>query len=236
MALIHFDPAMLLNSETLVLLKKGISTTMLLFAVSWIAGLTLGIALAVMRMTKSAILRAAAYVVIVYHQNTPVLLNVLIWYFALPQLLPREWRLGLNAYNGEFVFAFVALTLNTASYMAEDIRSGVNSVSAQQYEAARAIGLTSLQAMKDVILPQALRASIPQLVNQSLMLFKATSIGMTVGLLELAGVTRQISSDTFRTIEIFAISSAIYFVFAFLIMSFGVVAERLWPASSAVHD
>ena len=222
--------ASILSGEYGLLLLAACRMTARLFAWSWVLGFLVAVVIAACRASSLAPLRMLAIGLVEYHRNTPVLINIFIWYFGFPQLLPRDARMWLNEHDAEFLFAVIALMLNVAAYMAEDIRSGIRTIGAHQVEAARAIGLTGFQTMKDVVLPQAIRASLPQIVNLSLVLFKATSIAMTIGVMELAGATRQISNDSFRTMEIFAIGTLIYLAGSSLIMGAGALLERLWPS------
>jgi polar amino acid transport system permease protein len=99
---------------------------------------------------------------------------------------PPTWQQWINNIgNNEFIFATIALSLNAAAYMSEDLRSGIRALPPTQLEAARALGLSYVSAMRKVILPQALRVAVPPLTNQSLGLFKATSLAMAIGFAEM---------------------------------------------------
>jgi polar amino acid transport system permease protein len=115
----------------------------------------------------------------------------------------------------------IALSLNSAAYRSEDLRSGMRSVAETQMEAARALGLSYLQSMRDVLLPQAIRISVPPLVNQSLSLFKSTSLAMAIGVAEMTYASRQIENETYRTFETFILASAFYLLMSWSIMALG---------------
>jgi len=115
----------------------------------------------------------------------------------------------------------IALTLNSAAYMSEDLRSGMRSVASSQMEAARALGLTYGQALRDVLLPQAIRVAVPPLISQSLGLFKSTSLAMAIGVAEMTYASRQIENETYRTFETFAIATVFYLLVSFMIMGAG---------------
>jgi polar amino acid transport system permease protein len=132
----------------------------------------------------------------------------------------------INNHHGEFLFATVALGLASAAYITEDLRSGIRSIPKTQYEAARSIGFNYLQAMSYVILPQALRIVIPPLINQTLLLFKNTSLAMAIGVGELTYRTREVDSYTFKTFEAFAVATIIYLAISFGIMALGAFADR----------
>jgi polar amino acid transport system permease protein len=161
-----------------------------------------------------------------YHRNVPLLVQILVWYFGVPQLLPRAIRMWVNSHHSEFLLAMVALGLASAAYITEDLRSGIRSIPKTQYEAARSIGFNYLQAMSYVILPQALRIVIPPLINQTLLLFKNTSLAMAIGVGELTYRTREVDSYTFKTFEAFAVATILYLAISFAIMALGSFADR----------
>lgn len=204
----------------------GALTSLALFASAWVlAFLTASVLVAVGTAPfRPAQIAVAAFVE--YHRNIPMLVQIFVWYFAMPQLLPDAWTSWINAHNSEFIFALIALFLNSAAYMSEDLRSGLRSLPREQMEAGRALGLSYLQTMKDVLLPQAVRAALPPLINQSLALFKATSLAMAIGVAEMTYASRQVENETYRTFETFAIASAFYFTLSFAIMALGAWADR----------
>lgn len=122
--------------------------------------------------------------------------------------------------------ATIALGLAAAAYISEDIRSGIRSIPKTQYEAARSIGFGYLGAMGYVILPQASRIVIPPLINQTLLLFKNTSLAMAVGVGELTYRTREVESYTFKTFEAFFVATVIYLAIFFCIMALGSCTDR----------
>ena len=117
----------------------------------------------------------------------------------------------------------VALGIYTAAYMAEDIRSGIRAVPQVQVEAARALGLSYMRAMRLVILPQALRLTVPPLISQTLNMWKGTSIATVIGAAEMMYQAGQIESQTFRSFEAFAFASV-----AYLAVSLVITAAASW--------
>lgn len=222
----NLDFAAVLTGQYMEWLYSGLKLTLLLAAGAWLIAFVLAVVLAVLRATewKPAVWLVSAYVEI--HQNIPLLVQVMFWYFAMPELLPEGARMWLNARNIEFTLAMIAIGLCFAAYMSEALRSGLRAVPRTQYEAGRAAGFSYLQTMRYVTVPQALRLSVPPLINYSLLLFKNTSIAMAIGVHELTYQSRQIESDTFRTFEVFIIATAIYLAISFLIMALGNLYER----------
>src|SRR3546814_20514311 len=111
----------------------------------------------------------------------------------------------INQWGGEFLFSMIAIGLVTAAYVAEDLRSAIRAIPDGQLEASRSLGLSFLRSMRKVILPQAFTIAIPPLTNQTLLLFKNTSLAMAIGLIELTGAGREIESATFKTFEVYTV-------------------------------
>jgi polar amino acid transport system permease protein len=148
-----------------------------------------------------------------------MLVQILVWYFGVPQLLPESIKLWINVGNTEFFFATIALGLNSGAFISEDLRSGLRAIPHTQQEAAWSIGLTHLQSLRYVILPQGIRVALPALLNQALLLFKNSSLAMAIGVHELLYRTRQIDNLTFRTFDVFLIATILYLLGTLALMS-----------------
>lgn len=221
-----FDPGTVLSGQYLNWFIWGIATTVALTIATWLLGMAVGLLLTLIRMAPFRPLGWLVALYVEYHRDVPLLVQIFVWYFGIPQLLPRAARLWVNSHHSEFLLATVALGLASAAYITEDLRSGIRSIPRTQYEAARSVGLSFLQALRLVILPQALRAVIPPLINQTLLLFKNTSLAMAIGVGELTYRTRQVDSYTFKTFEAFAVATVIYLAVSFGIMALGDAANR----------
>lgn len=222
----QFNFSVVLAGEYPIGLLKGLWLTLQLSVAAWSLGFFLAILLAGIRSTPFKPLQWLVATYVEYQRNVPLLVHILFWYFGVPELLPQEARDWLIAHNMEFLSAMMALGLCAAAYMSEDLRSGIRAIPSSQIEAARALGLSYLKTMRLVVMPQAIRASIPPLVSQALLLFKNSSLAMAIGLAELMYKTREIENDTFRTFEIYAICTLIYLTVSFGIMAFGQRIER----------
>lgn len=205
----------------LALLTHGVRVTLVLFAVSWVLAMTLAAVLTAVRSQAGRLAEGCVALFVAYHRNVPGLVQIFVWYFGVPQLLHKDWQRWLNRHDGEWLLACVALTLYAAAYMSEDLRSGLRAVPRGQEAAARSLGMRTSQMLRYVLLPQALRAALPPLVNQALALFKATSLAMTIGVAELMHATRQIENETFRTFEAFLVASLLYLAGSWAIMAAG---------------
>jgi polar amino acid transport system permease protein len=227
--------AAVLQGRYLDWLLAGAAKTLLLFAACWVAGFVLSFIVVSLRQSKVKALEGFAVLFVDYHRNVPGLVQVFLWYFGAPQLMPDNWQAWINSHGSEFLLVWIALSLNSAAYMSEDLRSGIRSLPATQMEAARALGMSFVQAMRLIVLPQALRVAIPPLVNQSLGLFKSTSLAMAVGLAEITYASRQVENESFRTFEAFAVASAFYWICSFTIMGLGHLASQRLTAMGSTR-
>jgi His/Glu/Gln/Arg/opine family amino acid ABC transporter permease subunit len=169
-------------------LLQAFLVTILLALLAEILGIVLGLVLALMKIGRSKLLSAPAQVYIDVFRGTPLLIQIIFIYFATPNVGIRIESL--------FFAGLVALTLNSAAYVAEIFRSGIQSIDKGQMEAGRASGLTYSQTMRHIIVPQAFRRVIPPLTNEFVMLIKDTSIVSVIGLEELLRSARVLQSAT----------------------------------------
>jgi len=213
----QFQWNVVLSGEYLDWIIKGLVVTCQISAVSLFFALVIGTALAVMRLTrfKPFVWFTVAYTE--FFRNTPLLVQIFFWYFGSDGLLPRPLLVWLYERDFEFAAGVIALTVYTSAFIAEEIRSGINSIPKNQLEASRACGLSFVQAMRYVILPQAFRIIIPPLISQSLNLIKNSSLCMTIGVAELTYMARQIESYSFRGFEAFTINMVIYLAISLLV-------------------
>lgn len=204
----------------------GISITLQLFVISGVLAFTLACLLVGIRLIPGRLGNLVVSVFVEYHRNVPSLVQLFVWYFGVPQLLPVSAQDWINARGGEMIFAIIALTLNAAAYVSEDLRSGLRSLPAGQTEAARALGISYIQTLRKILIPQAVRASAPSLVNQTLALFKTTALAMAIGTAELMYITRQIEGETYMTFQTFAVASLFYLAGSWSIMFIGGALQR----------
>ena len=200
-------------------LFTGLGYTLSLAAITVLCGAILGALIALLRMSKIAPLRwiAAVYTEII--RGTPMLLQLYLFYFALPQLVPI-----LN--KQQYACVAIALVCNSAAYVSEIIRSGIQAVDAGQTEAARSLGLSQVQTMKEIVLPQAVKNILPALGNEFIMVTKDTSLASTFFIGDLMTQCLLIKGATYLTIEPLVIVAIVYFVVTFILSKLVGVMER----------
>ena len=189
---------------------EGARTTLYLTLISGSAGLLLGVAAALARTSANGLLRSIASTYIWIIRGTPLLVQILFMYFALPVLVP-----GLNL--PDFAAAVIALALNVGAYNAEAVRAGLNAVPRGQAEAARALGLPKTRVFTDVVFPQAFKISLPPLVSNCVALLKDSSLAYAIGVVELTNVGNRIQSSTFQPVETLLTVGVTYLVLTTLV-------------------
>jgi polar amino acid transport system permease protein len=181
-------------------LLGGALTTIWLTAASLAAGLVIGLALALLRQGRRWV-AAPARVYVWFFRGTPLLVQLIMIYTALPLFGPK-----LSVVQT----ALLGLSLNEAAYLSEIVRAGLSAVPPGQRDAARALGLRRSQVMRLVVLPQALRIIIPPLGNSVNGLLKTTSITSVISMEELLRRTQVLIQDRFQVLELFAVASLYY--------------------------
>jgi glutamate/aspartate transport system permease protein len=207
---------------------SGIKWTLLVSICAWVIAFTVGSVLGVMRTTKVIWLNGPATVYVELFRNIPLLVQMFIWYFVVPEIVPQT--LGTWMKQGmpmpEFWSAVLALGFYTASRVAEQVRSGIQSIPAGQTNAALATGLTLPQVYRHLLLPMGYRIVIPPLTSEFLTIFKNSSVALTIGVLELTAQARTISEYTFRTFEIFTLATVVYVLITMAVVVLMQLLER----------
>lgn len=224
----QFDLNLLLTGEYHDWLLAGLRLSLELMGMALLLSLPLACAVAMLRLAPYRLLNWLGTVYVELIRNVPLLAHLLFWYFGAPELLPQAWKEALYAGNIEVISALVGLTLYTAAYMAEDIRSGIRAIPVQQFEAGRALGFGFLATMRLFILPQALRLATPPLLSQTLALWQNTSIATVIGVAELMYQTQRVETASFRSVEAFAFASAAYLAVSLAIAGVAALLQKRW--------
>jgi polar amino acid transport system permease protein len=198
---------------------EGTRVTVELTLVSGLAGILLGVVGALGKISRIAAARLVADVCIWIVRGTPLLVQVLFVYFALPALAP--WL-----QMSDFTSACVALSLNVGAYNAEAIRAGLLAVPKGQIEAARALGLGRWHTFVDVTFPQAFKISLPPLVNNVVALLKDSSLAYAIGVVELTNVGNRIQAATFQPAATLTTTALIYLTLTTVMTQFSHAVER----------
>lgn len=213
--------AIFANPAFVTMLLHGLKLTFLIFIGSWLLAMSLGSLLLALRMLPFRLAEMVVAAYISYHRNVPTLVQLMLWYFGISSLLPGRVQEFLLDYNGEALFAIVALGLCQAAYFSEDLRSGLRAVPKGQWEAARALGHSYAGSMAYILMPQAVRNAMPALVNHTVSLFKNSSLAMAIGVAELTHAVKEIENQSFRVFEIYLLATLIYLACSLLLMWMG---------------
>lgn len=213
----EFDWSVVTSGQYYDWLVSGLYLTIQLSGVSIVLAFVLGLLIAVMRMSSVKPVRWIALGYLEFFRNTPLLVQIFFWYFGSYKILPDAVNEWLNSTNFEFAAAVIALTIYTSAFIAEDIRSGILSIPKEQMEASRSAGFSYLRSMQYIILPQAVRITIPPLIGQFLNLTKNSSLAMTIGVAELTYQARQVEAYTFKGFEAFTAATLVYVALSLVI-------------------
>lgn len=209
---------------TVPVLIQGIGVAIILTVVAMVIGLVLGVVTAVMRLSKNPVTSGVAWLYIWVFRGTPVYLQLLMW-FNLALIFPYIGIPGI--YQGRmidvltpFVAASIGLGLNQGAYTSEVVRSGILSVDEGQTEAAQAVGMTRLQAMRRIVLPQAMRVIIPPVGNEVIGMLKTTSLASAIGVSEILTEAQHIYYVNNRIMELLIVC-AIWYLAVVSLLSIG---------------
>ncbi|MCU9612398.1 amino acid ABC transporter permease [Caldibacillus lycopersici] len=197
---------------------KGIGATLKFVSISILVGFILGTILALCKITNKPVLKwfAAAYTSI--FRGTPLILQLMIIYFAIPQLTGYD-------IDG-FLAAILAFGLNSAAYVSEIIRAGIMAVDHGQTEAAEALGIPYKPMMLNIILPQAIKNILPALMNEFITLTKESAIVSTIGYLDLMRRAQIVGADLYRNFEPLLVAGLIYWIMVVILTKIGSMVER----------
>jgi glutamate/aspartate transport system permease protein len=219
----------LLKEPYVTWIVTGFGSTILIAILAWAIAFPLGSAIGIARTADNRALRLGGTVYVEIFRNIPLLVQMFLWYFVVPELLPADWGhwIKRDMPYPQFLTAVLCLGLYTASRVAEQVRSGIEAIPRGQRNAGLAMGLTSLQVYRYVLIPVAYRTIIPPLTSDFLGVFKNSSLALTIGVLELTSQARQIEEYTFAAFEAFTVATVLYCtVTGFVILAMRVVERR----------
>ena len=191
----------------------GLLVTVLLSLAAWAVALVLGSVMGVFRTVPNRVLSGMAAVYVEVFRNVPLLVQLFVWYFVVPELLPARWGTPLKQLPPtlqQFLAALLCLGFFTGARICEQVRAGIESQSRGQRAAALALGLTLPQAYRYVLVPMAFRIIVPPLTSEMVNLVKNSAVASTIGLLELAAMGRQLVDYTALPYESFLAVTLVY--------------------------
>ncbi|TRW98775.1 amino acid ABC transporter permease [Paracoccus sp. M683] len=192
--------------------------TLAMASVAMVLALILAVLLAIVRVLKLPVVDQAVALFISFFRGTPLLVQLFLFYYGLPQLLPTLSKIdGVTA-------AIIGLTLHFSAYMAESIRAAIMGVDRSQWEASESIGMTRAQMLRRIILPQAARIAAPTLMNYYIDVIKSTSLAFTLGVTEMMGAAQKEAAGSFLYLEAFLVVAVIYWL---LVEAFSFLQRRL---------
>jgi len=202
-------------------LLQGLQWTLMLSLSSWVIALLVGSLVGVLRTVPNRWLSGLATCYVEVFRNIPLLVQLFIWYFVLPELLPVAWGNAFKQMNPlaqQFLAAMVCLGLFTAARVAEQVRAGINSLPRGQKAAGLALGLTLSQVYRHVMLPMAYRIIVPPLTSEFLNIFKNSAVATTIGLIELSRQAQQLVDFTAQPYEAFIAVTLLYVIINVTVM------------------
>ncbi|MGF1707022.1 amino acid ABC transporter permease [Enterovibrio baiacu] len=188
------------------ILFKYLGITLEMSLIGFAVALVLSVFLALVRVFNVKVLNTLVVVYISFFRGTPLLVQLFLLYYGLPQIFPIF--VGMDA----FTAAVIGLSLHFSAYMAESIRAAILGIDKNQMEASLSVGMTQLQAMKRIILPQAARVATPSLMNYFIDMIKSTSLAFTLGVAEIMAKAQMEASSSFKFFEAFMAVALIYWV------------------------
>ena len=211
-----FDLSLISNSIPLLIKGAGVTLEITALAVGF--GLLVGLCLGLGQLSKSRILRWPCKIYVDVIRGTPLLVQIFIIYFALPNIIGHR--------IDPFVAAVTACSLNSGAYVAEIFRAGIQSISLDQMRAGLSLGMTTAQTMRYIILPQAIKRIIPPLGNEFIAMLKDSSLVSVIGFEELTRSGQLIIAETYATMEIWTVVAILYLVMTLTITQLVGFMER----------
>jgi glutamate/aspartate transport system permease protein len=202
-------------------LLAGLGWTLATALAAWAIALALGVLVGTLRTTPHRWVVRACTAYVEFFRNIPLLVQMFLWYFVLPELLPKaagDWMKQLPPPWGSYLPAVLCLALYTSVRVAEQVRAGIQSLPRGQMMAGTAMGLTLAQTYRYVILPMTFRIILPPLTSEFLNCIKNSSVALTIGVMELTARARSMQEFSFQVFEAFAAATLIYLLANILVV------------------
>src|SRR5215208_1742933 len=209
------------------MLVSGLVLTIKTALLAWAIALVFGTIVGILRSLPSKTASRVGFGYVEFFRNMPLLVQLFLWFFVLPEILPRPWGLWLKQMpNAPFYTAAIGIGLFMSARVAEQTRAGINALPRGQKLAATALGLTTAQTYRYVLLPIAFRIILPPLTSEFLNTIKNTSVAITIGLIELTGEARSMQEFSFQVFEAFTAATVMYLLINFVVVTGMRLLER----------
>jgi glutamate/aspartate transport system permease protein len=218
---VFLQPSATGEGTYLTWLFEGLKWTVTLSLGAWVIALLVGSIVGVLRTVPNRWLAGLATAYVEVFRNIPLLVQLFIWYFVLPELLPVDWGNAFKQTNPlaqQFFSTMLCLGLFTAARVAEQVRAGINSLPPGQKAAGLAMGFTLLQVYRHILLPVAFRIIVPPLTSEFLNTFKNSAVATTIGLVELSRQAQQLVDYTAQPYEAFIAVTLLYVIINITVM------------------
>ncbi|NPU11116.1 amino acid ABC transporter permease [Bradyrhizobium sp. 83002] len=213
------------------MLLAGLKVTIVTSLSAWVIALIFGTIVGILRSLPSRLATWIGFLYVEFFRNMPLLVQLFLWFFVLPELLPRTAGLWLKQMpNAPFYTAAVGIGLFMSARVAVQLAAGIGSLPRGQKMAATALGLTTLQTYRYVLLPMAFRIILPPLTSEFLNTVKNSAVAITIGLIELTGAARAMQEFSFQVFEAFSAATLMYLVINVIV----VIGMRLLERAVAI--
>lgn len=223
-----FETSLLSDDPWWLYILEGAGWTIGLHVAAFTLALVVGIVVGTLRTSPNRTVRGLCEAWIELFRNIPLLVQIFIWYFVVPEFLPwyKDWMINNDPVLSQFLSAFLCLGLFTSSRVAEQVRAGICSIPPGLPNAARALGLTRVQAYRYVILPIALRLVLPPLTSEAMNLVKNTAIVITIGLSDITMRANEMGENTFQFFAAYCWATFLYIVISLAVNRIMAFLER----------
>jgi glutamate/aspartate transport system permease protein len=217
---IFFQPNPMGTGTYLDMLLSGLWLTIRTGLLAWIIALVCGSIVGVLRTLPSKTAEWIGFLYVEFFRNMPLLVQLFLWFFVVPELLPRAAGLWLKQLpNAPFWTAAIGVGLFMSARVAVQLAAGIASLPRGQKQAATALGLTTVQSYRYVLLPIAFRIILPPLTSEFLNTIKNTAVAITIGLIELTGQARSMQEFSFQVFEAFTAATVMYLLLNLIVVT-----------------
>lgn len=224
---IFLEPNPMGTGTYLDMLLAGLVVTVKVSVLAWIIALVSGTVIGVLRTLPSKTASWIGFCWVEFFRNMPLLVQLFLWFFVLPELLPKSAGLWLKQLpNAPFWTAAVGVGLFMSARVAVQLQAGIGSLPRGQKQASTALGLTTVQTYRYVLLPMAFRIILPPLTSEFLNTIKNSAVAITIGLIELTGQARSMQEFSFQVFEAFTAATVLYLLLNFVVVTAMRLLER----------